>query len=587
MPGSGKSTVGRKIAEITGFEFFDGDVEIEKVHGNRQQFLDKNGAQAYVDMEAEIIMRFPKQHVVIAPGGSIIYSERALAHFSDVYKVFLRAEFGTVKERLQAGIGERGIVGLKAHGLEAIYAQRNALYEKNADLDVAIEGKSIEEIAKLVVEEYVLHALPRSKSSFSSTNGISTASFCQAMLQGLAGDKGLFVPDKITAFTNEDMALLKSLSYSALAFAVMRNFADIDDDSLRAMCKKAYTFDIGVERMDGLWIARLDRGPSASFKDFAAQLLARMMDYAAKKELIILTATSGDTGGAVAAAFKESTKARVVLLMPAGEITEKQRRQMTTMGTNVKCILVKGTFDDCQALAKEAFSSMPGLSSANSINIGRLLPQIVYYFYIYFRTGANTFVVPSGNFGNLVAGLIARKMGLPVRFIAAVNENDEFPRFLQTGLYAPLVPSRNCISNAMNVGNPSNLSRLFYLYGGTLDEVGKVVKLPDMQSLKEDVSSVSITDEETRQAMRNACKKGVVLEPHGAVGYAAASKISPSGTVVLLETAHPAKFSGELDALGIRYSVPDSLKGLENLEENYVVIAPDFGELKKVLQGLL
>ena len=200
---------------------------------------------------------------------------------------------------------------------------------------------------------------------------------------------------------------------------------------------------------------------------------------------------------------------------------------------------------------------------------------------------ADTIVVPSGNFGNLVAGVMAKKMGLPVRLVAAVNENDGFPRFLRTGSYAPISPSIKCISNAMNVGNPSNLAHIVWLYGGRLDEGGKIKVLPDMESLRKDVLSVSITDGETRAAMKQAFAKGITLEPHGAVGWAAIQKLRNEqlGKTVLFETAHPAKFPEILDSLGIPYAIPDSLAGFESLEEHFVRISPDLDELKSVLNG--
>ena len=407
---------------------------------------------------------------------------------------------------------------------------------------------------------------------------------------GLAPDSGLFMPEVMRVFTKEEINLMAHLDYAKLAFVILRQFVDIGDSALLPMCIDAYDFDLPVEKHGSLFIVRFDCGPSASFKDFGAQMLSRMMAYfsgKSGKNLKILTATSGDTGAAVAAAFGRVKGAKVFILMPENEITVRQRKQMTTAGDGVVSVLVGGKFDDCQALVKKAFSKLEGFSSANSINVGRLLPQMVYYFYIYCRTAADTIVVPSGNFGNLVAGVMAKKMGLPVRLVAAVNENDGFPRFLRTGSYAPISPSIKCISNAMNVGNPSNLARLVWLYGGRLDEGGKIKVLPDMESLRKDVLSVSITDGETRAAMKQAFAKGITLEPHGAVGWAAIQKLRNEqlGKTVLFETAHPAKFPEILDSLGIPYAIPDSLAGFESLEEHFVRISPDLDELKSVLNG--
>ncbi|MFH1182469.1 MAG: threonine synthase [Candidatus Woesearchaeota archaeon] len=590
MPGSGKSDVGRKVAEKLGFAFFDGDTEIEKKYPDRQRFLDTYGDDAYIQMEGEVVANLPLEDSVLAPGGSIIYSEKAKNYLSKCFKVFLDISLDKVKERLADKIDARGIVRLKKLGLDKLYSERKPLFKAYADSVINRDDKDRESSAEEIVNAYCMHQLTRQKVpvKYVSTNGGSTASFTEALLQGLAPDKGLFVPESIPCFTGEEIRLMGHIDYTQLAFIMMRQFVDIEDNALREMCKQAYDFGLPIEKHGSLFIARFDQGPSASFKDFAGQLLARMMDYVAEKrdkKLIILTATSGDTGGAVAAAFSKVRAAKTIILMPAYEITERQRRQMTTVA-NAAAVLVKGKFDDCQALAKKAFAEIPGLSSANSINIGRLLPQIVYYFYIYSRTGAGVMCVPSGNFGNLVAGLIAKRMGLPVKFIAAVNENDEFPRFLESGKYVAVAPSRRCLSNAMNVGNPSNLARLIWLYGGKMDDKGKILVMPDMEKLREDVASVSITDKETTEAIREAYKKGIVLEPHGAVGFAAIEKLNKPGVTVLFETAHPAKFPEELDALGISYPTHVALARLDRLKEHYVEIMPNMMELKKVIDGV-
>ncbi|MDD1733539.1 MAG: threonine synthase, partial [Methanothrix sp.] len=257
----------------------------------------------------------------------------------------------------------------------------------------------------------------------------------------------------------------------------------------------------------------------------------------------------------MAHAFFGLDNVKVVVLFPEKEVTDRQRRQMTTLGSNIFPLAVEGKFDDCQALVKQAFVdpelSLLNLSSANSINIGRLLPQAVYYFYARSRVAAPDqkviFSVPSGNFGDLMGGLLAMKMGLPVkRFVVATNENDEFPRFMQTGLYEPIRPSKNCISNAMNVGHPSNLARLFSLYGGQMDEIGRVNRQPDLSAMRQDLYAVSITDEETRRTIKEAFSQHkVLLEPHGAVAWAGLMRyLQRCGDwrgCISLETADPAK----------------------------------------------
>jgi threonine synthase len=332
----------------------------------------------------------------------------------------------------------------------------------------------------------------------------------------------------------------------------------------------------------------LDQGPTASFKDFGVRTLARIMEYFLEiedKDSVILTATSGDTGGAVAQAFFDMKRIKVIILFPKDEISELQRKQMTTLGKNITAIGIDGKFDDCQNIVKKAFSDPDlknvGLSSANSINIGRLLPQVLYYFYSYSRVIDEIdekviFSVPSGNFGNLMGGLIAFNMGLPVsKFISAVNENDAFPQFLETGIYKKVVPSKRCISNAMNVGHPSNFARIIDLYNGQIDETGKIYKNPNLVQLRDDIVSYSITDELTKKTIvtfyRNFNK---IIEPHGAVGWASLKMYRNNYLEdnkyksICFETADPAKFPDEIISLiNITPTIPKSLKIIQNKRE--------------------
>jgi threonine synthase len=346
---------------------------------------------------------------------------------------------------------------------------------------------------------------------------------------------------------------------------------------------------------------RLDRGPTASFKDFAARMMARWMSLLMRDqagELVILTATSGDTGSAVAHAYYGVPRVRVVVLFPPAEVSERQRRQMTTLGGNVTTIAVDGQFDDCQAMVKQAFADPAlraiRLTSANSINIGRLLPQSVYYVYAYVNLalprctaagcaangGLEPIIpcVPAGNFGDMLGAVIARRMGVPIeRLVIATNANDEVPNYLRTGQYQKIAPSRVCISNAMNVGHPSNLARLVAVYGGHMDETGTEHRPPDLRAMRRDLAALSITDDETRATIRAAYEQfGVVLEPHGAVGWAGLQRYlqdNPADAgklAVAVETAHPAKFPEEIRAaIGIEPEVPPSLAGLEHKPESY------------------
>jgi threonine synthase len=353
---------------------------------------------------------------------------------------------------------------------------------------------------------------------------------------------------------------------------------------------------------------RLDHGPTASFKDFAARMMSRLMQYFLSinnQHLTILTATSGDTGSAVANAFFGLNNINVIILYPADEVTLMQRKQMTTLQKNIRVVAINGKFDDCQRLVKKAFLdpslSKINLSSANSINIGRLLPQSVYYFYAWSRLSDGIsdkaiFSVPSGNFGNLMGGLIAKKMGMPVKkFIIATNENNEVPEFIRTGNYKSISPSINCISSAMNVGHPSNLPRIVELYGGIMDETGIIKKLPDLKKMQEDFYSVSVTDDETRMIIAGIYKQyGILLEPHGAIAwhgienYCNSEKIvdSEKQLFISLETAHPAKFPKEiLESIKIDPPLPSSLKGLTDKEEEIVLLENKYELLKVFIEN--
>ena len=442
---------------------------------------------------------------------------------------------------------------------------------------------------------------------FFSTNGhLDRVDFKGALLAGQAPDKGLYMPEMFPSLSPETIRNFPQMSYHQIAYQVIKPYLGdlVEESALEEMLKDAYSYEVPLERVyDGKYLLRLDRGPTCSFKDFAARLMGRLMQYFLKEEgrsMIILTATSGDTGSAVAHAFYGLENIKVIVLFPEKEVTERQRRQMTTLGENIYPLAVTGKFDDCQALVKQAFvdPELKGLelSSANSINVGRLLPQAVYYFYAHSRVAPGgeevVFSVPSGNFGDLMGGLIALKMGLPVKkFVAATNENDEFPRFMQTGVYEPIRPSRNCISNAMNVGHPSNLARLFSLYGGQMDETGQVARQPDLSAMREEIYAVSISDEETRQTIREAYSQyKVLLEPHGAVGWAGLvrylDEFGDWSPAVSLETADPAKFPDEIVRLtGVNPSLPPAMASLDEKEENFLKMDGSYASLKDYLKG--
>jgi len=446
---------------------------------------------------------------------------------------------------------------------------------------------------------------------YSTNKKAEPVSFRKALLKGQAPDKGLYMPESVPRITPDELRTYRNNAYPEIAFAITRRFLvnEIPDDILKQVVTEAYDFDIPLEKVyDRKYIMRLDQGPTASFKDFAARFMGRIMQYYLKEEnqkLLILTATSGDTGSAVANAFYGLKNIQIVVLFPESEVTPRQRKQMTTLGKNVHILALDAKFDDCQTIVKQAFADPEldglNLSSANSINIGRLVPQIVYYFYAFIKLQKETpdekiiFSVPSGNFGDMMGGVLALKMGLPVKkFVIATNENDEFPRYINSGGYKKVEPSRNCISSAMNVGHPSNLARLVSLYGGLMDELGNIHKQADLNQMREDIFAISIDDMTTRSTIENSFRKfGIILEPHGAVGWAGLQEFliqhpefdSSEQLCVSLETAHPAKFPEEIKRLlGMEPPLPGSLEGIEQKTEPFINIDNDYNSFKHYLK---
>ena len=440
---------------------------------------------------------------------------------------------------------------------------------------------------------------------YASTNRqVPEVKLAEALLRGQAPDKGLYLPVEIPQFAPGELAALHDKSYPEIAAAVLEKFTagTFTTDELTAMCRSAYDYEVPLEQIDAQrHVLRLDRGPTASFKDFAGRMMGQMFGALRRNvsgKLVILTATSGDTGSAVAHAFYRIPNVEVMVLFPPAEVSARQRKQMTTLGENITAVGVEGKFDDCQALVKQAFAdeSLHGieLTSANSINIGRLLPQIVYYIFAAVRLTRGEspviFSIPSGNFGDMMGALLASRMGLAVeRIIVATNANDEVPRFMQTGAYHKIVPSKPCLSNAMNVGHPSNFARVLALFDGWLDETGALRKAPDMDRLKKELWAVGISDEETRTAIQKAWREHkLLLEPHGAVGWLGLERYMQDHhtrtTAVSVETAHPAKFPDEIERLlGFSPEVPASLAAVEKKPENHLTLPVDYGAFQKLL----
>jgi threonine synthase len=455
--------------------------------------------------------------------------------------------------------------------------------------------------------EQTKNELKNKPENYYSTNLNSPeVTFKEALLKGLAPDGGLYLPASFPLIKAEELNSFSDKEYHEIAFIILNKFIgkEINKRDLQNLCFNAYNFDVPLENVvDRKYIMRLDQGPTASFKDFAARMMSRLMQHfmaLSNQYLTILTATSGDTGSAVANAFYGLTNINVIILFPANEVTLIQRKQMTTLQNNIKVIAIDGKFDDCQKLVKKAFLdpslSHISLSSANSINIGRLLPQSVYYFYAWSRLKERfdemaVFSVPSGNFGNLMGGLIARKMGLPVKqFIISTNENNEVPELLRTGIYKSISPSKNCISSAMNVGHPSNLARIVALYGGIMDETGKIIKAPDLKSMREDLFAVSVTDEVTRNTIAEIYRNyNIMLEPHGAISWRGITEYfrinknynSEKQLCISLETAHPAKFPEELrQIINMDPPLPASLVNISGKTEEYFSLENNYEILK-------
>lgn len=414
-----------------------------------------------------------------------------------------------------------------------------------------------------------------------------------AVTQGLAPDNGLYMPESIPVLPSGFFDRIEKLTFAEIGYAVASNLLgdSIPSSELKRIVEHTIQFDAPlVEIEKNVHALELFHGPTSAFKDFGARFMSQLLAYFARqqdREIIILVATSGDTGSAVANGFLGVAGTRVVVLYPSGKVSEIQEKQFTTLGENITALEIDGTFDDCQRLVKEGFldselRSRYFLTSANSINIARLIPQSFYYFYAYAQLKAKAmpvvFSVPSGNFGNLTGGLLAHRMGLPIdHFVAATNVNDVVPEFLRTHAFRPR-PSRSTISNAMDVGNPSNVVRIVDLFKG------------DLTSVNREITAYAFSDDETRAAMRAVyAKDKYVMDPHGAIGYLGLKKYMEfrkepvSG--VFLETAHPAKFREVVEeTLQHPVPIPANLQKFMEKQKKTISMGGDFGGFKKFLQ---
>ncbi len=427
---------------------------------------------------------------------------------------------------------------------------------------------------------------------FISTNNRNLKfSFKDAVIKGMTADNGLFMPEKINSMHENFWQELNHKSFTEIAFNVIKNLIDseIPDTDLQNIIDKTFNFDAPlVELGDNIFVLELFHGPTLAFKDFGARFMATVLNYfnsVSKKKITILAATSGDTGSAVANSFLGSKYVDVILLYPSGKVSKIQEQQLTTLGKNITALEIDGTFDDCQKLVKTAFldeelNKLLSLSSANSINIARLIPQSLYYFYTYskFDSAEVIFSVPSGNLGNLTGGLIAKQLGLPVKkFIAANNRNDVFEQYINTGQYLPRA-SIKTVSNAMDVGDPSNIKRILHLYEG------------NHQRIKDDISAYSFDDVEILESIRNVAKiYNYIFDPHTAVGYLALQKyIMTNKTVdtknIVLSTAHPAKFLNVFDDdLRTKIIIPPQLEETMRMKGLSVKMSSNYFDFKNFL----
>lgn len=428
---------------------------------------------------------------------------------------------------------------------------------------------------------------------YSTNDRSNTTSLKNAVVTGLASDRGLYMPSKLNPLPKEFFDNIQDMTFQEIAFEVAKAFfgEDIPAEDLKAIVNDTLSFDCPVAKVeDNIYSLELFHGPTLAFKDVGGRFMARLLGYFNKQEggndlVNVLVATSGDTGSAVANGFLGVPGIHVYVLYPKGKVSPIQECQFTTLGQNITAIEVDGVFDDCQALVKSAFmdkelSAHMKLTSANSINVARFLPQSFYYFYAYAQMKklglADQLVVcvPSGNFGNITAGIFGAKMGLPIkRFIAANNANDIFYNYLQSGVYSPR-PSVQTIANAMDVGDPSNFARILDLYGKDHDAICK------------DISGATYSDEQIAATIKDVITRtGYLCDPHGACGYKALQEgLQPGEVGVFLETAHPAKFKDTVEAIiGQPVAIPEKLAAFMKGTKQSVPLSKEFADFKAFL----
>jgi threonine synthase len=428
---------------------------------------------------------------------------------------------------------------------------------------------------------------------FSTNNPKHKVSLSEAVIKGLAPDNGLYMPERIPVLSGELNEKMSEMSLQEIGYAVIGALfsEDLSEKQIYELVDHTLAFDAPIVKVEeDVYSLELFHGPTLAFKDFGARFCSKLMSMLVgeqSQKVRVLVATSGDTGSAVANGFLGVQGVEVIILFPKGKVSPLQEKQFTTLGQNITVLEVDGVFDDCQTLVKQAFldpelNQKLLLTSANSINIARWIPQCLYYFYAYSRlpkAGKKVvFAVPSGNFGNIGAGILAQRMGLPIeRFVAATNVNKVVPEYLH-GFPFQSKPSVPTVSNSMDVGNPSNFPRLQALYGG------------DEELFRENVKGYFYTDEQTVEAIQAVQSFGYTLDPHGAVGYLGLKDFiseNPGYVGVFLETAHPGKFRDVVEeALGERLVLPERLAAFLQGEKQVIPMGKSFAEFKRFLEGL-
>jgi len=424
---------------------------------------------------------------------------------------------------------------------------------------------------------------------FSTKDKKHQASFTQAMINGLAPNEALYFPGDIPTFSTDFFKNIKNMSLQEVAKFVISpyikdEFTELQIDNI---ISEVFNFDIPLVNIENnIFTLELFHGPTLAFKDIGARFLAKSMQYVSNKTIRVLVATSGDTGSAVANGFLGIKNTEVIVLYPKGKVSELQQKQFTTLGKNIKPIAIDGTFDDCQRLVKSAFTddslkNKMNLTSANSINVARWIPQSIYYYWAYAQVKSNdkdiVITVPSGNLGNITAGLLAKKTGLPIKkFIASSNDNNIIPEFLKTGIYAPK-PSVPTIANAMDVGDPNNFPRLIELYNNNFNNI------------KTDIIGYAYSDNEIRQNIQDCYSStGYLLDPHGATGYAATKKFCNQNQIgIFLETAHPGKFQEEVEkTINQEVKLPKRLEDFVKREAVFEELPSDYNTFKEYLLNI-